>query len=96
MLRGAEGLMNTCKKHLGIAKDGTTKDGCFTLSEFECLGACVNAPVVQINDDYIEDVTPEALTQLLDDLRNGKPLTPHSCIGRKGSKPDDASKEGVA
>lgn len=85
-LRGAEDIMETCKKHLKIDLHETTPDGIFTLTEFECLGACVNAPVVQINDDYMEDVTPDGITHILDQLKNGAPLTPTSCLGRKGSK----------
>jgi NADH-quinone oxidoreductase E subunit len=85
-LRGAEDIMSTCKKHLGIQKGGTTDDGLFTLSEFECLGACVNAPVVQINDDYFEDLTPEKMVEVLDDLKAGKVLHKGSQIGRQCSK----------
>ncbi len=85
-LRGAEDIMNTCKSHLNVNVNETTQDGTFTLTEFECLGACVNAPVVQINDDYIEDVTPQALTTLLDNLAKGEPLKPHSCQHRQASK----------
>ncbi|MES2252215.1 MAG: NADH-quinone oxidoreductase subunit NuoE [Pseudomonadota bacterium] len=85
-LRGAEDIMNTCKKHLGIQKGGTTDDGLFTLSEFECLGACVNAPVVQINDDYFEDLTPEKMVELLDQLKLGGTVSKGSQIGRQCSK----------
>jgi NADH-quinone oxidoreductase E subunit len=93
-LRGAEDIMNTCKKHLGIQKGGTTADGLFTLSEFECLGACVNAPVVQINDDYIEDLTPEKMQEVLDDLRAGKAIHKGSQIGRQCSKAAATEKAG--
>jgi len=51
--------------HLGIKAGETTKDGLFTFVEVECLGACVNAPMVQINDDFYEDLTPESITSLL-------------------------------
>ena len=87
-LRGAEDVMSACKSHLGIQKDETTSDNLFTLSEFECLGACVNAPVVQINDDYIEDLTPEKMIALLDDLKSSKTLTAGSTRGRQCSKVD--------
>ncbi len=87
-LRGAEDVMSACKSHLGIQKDETTSDNLFTLSEFECLGACVNAPVIQINDDYIEDLTPEKMIALLDDLKSSKTLTAGSTRGRQCSKAD--------
>ncbi len=52
--------------------DETSADGLFTLKEVECLGACVNAPIVQINDDYAEDLTSEKMMQILEDLKAGK------------------------
>lgn len=85
-LRGAEEIMGACKKHLGIEKGDTTADGLFTLSEFECLGACVNAPVVQINDDYVEDLTPEKMIEVLDQLKQGGGIPVGSQIGRQCSK----------
>ena len=67
-LRGAEDIKHACEKSLKIKCKETTKDGLFTLSEVECLGACVNAPVVQINDDYYEDLTPDSMNVLLKKL----------------------------
>jgi NADH-quinone oxidoreductase E subunit len=68
-LCGAEDLWKTCRAKLAVDEDGgTTRDGLFSLKEVECLGACVNAPVVQINDSYYENLTPESLTNLLDTL----------------------------
>lgn len=61
--------MKAIEDHLGIHPGETTKDGLFTFSEVECLGACVNAPMVQINDDYYEDLTPESITALLKALQ---------------------------
>mgnify|MGYP000627897637 FL=1 len=58
-----------------MVKGGTTPDGLFTLNEVECLGACANAPMVQINDDYYEDLTPESMKQLLIELKSGRPVT---------------------
>jgi NADH:ubiquinone oxidoreductase subunit E len=52
--------------------DETTADGLFTLKEVECLGACVNAPIVQINDDYVEDLTSEKFLSIIEDLKLGK------------------------
>ncbi len=68
MLRGSEALLSACKRHLNIECGETTKNGAFTLNEVECLSACVNAPVVQINDTYYEDLTEEALIKLLEGL----------------------------
>lgn len=61
--------MEAVEKHLGIHSGQTTKDGIFTLLEVECLGACVNAPMIQINDDYYEDLTAESMVALLDALK---------------------------
>ena len=67
MLRGAEELRKCCKRMIG-EQDHVSADGMFSWTEVECLGACVNAPMVQINDDYYEDLTPETFTRILDDL----------------------------
>lgn len=72
MLRGIDDLIKATKNKLGIDIDETTQDGLFTLKEVECLGACVNAPVIQINDDYFEDLTKENFFQILDDLKAGR------------------------
>ncbi len=84
-LRGSADIMNTCKSKLGIDKGETTADGKFTLTEVECLGACVNAPMVQINDDFFEDLTPELMGKMIDDLTVGKKLSVGSQTGRRGS-----------
>ncbi len=70
-LRGSEEITHACQKRLGVGMGGTTSDGQFTLSEVECLGACVNAPVVQINDDYHENLTAESVVKLIDELAVG-------------------------
>ena len=67
-LRGSDQIVTACKKKLGIDLNETTNDGKFSLIEVECLGACVNAPVVQINDDYFEDLTEEKVIDLIDKL----------------------------
>lgn len=63
--------MKAIKDHLGIEQGETTPDGLFTFIEVECLGACVNAPMVQINDDYYEDLTPQTMKSLLTALKEG-------------------------
>ncbi len=87
MLRGIDQIIKDCKAKLGIEMDGTTIDGLFTLKEVECLGACVNAPVVQINDDFAEDLTSENFLKILDDLKEGKSFKVGSQTGRQCSAP---------
>ena len=86
-LRGSEQVVSTCETKLGISVGGTTPDGLFTLVEVECLGACVNAPVLQVNDDFYEDLDGPATEVLLDALRAGNVPPPGSAIGRHGSEP---------
>ncbi|KOS21420.1 NADH-ubiquinone oxidoreductase 24 kDa subunit [Escovopsis weberi] len=66
---GSDAIVKAISEHLGIKAGETTKDGLFTFIEVECLGACVNAPMIQINDDYYEDLTPETVVQLLTALK---------------------------
>ena len=84
-LRGSGDIVSSCKRKLGINMNETTPDGKFTLTEVECMGACVNAPMVQINDDYYEDLTPELMEKLLDTLKAGKKPEAGSQTGRRGS-----------
>jgi NADH dehydrogenase (ubiquinone) flavoprotein 2 len=85
-LRGSAEVVHACEKHLGIHLGETTPDGQFTVTEVECLGACVNAPVVQRNgDEFYEDLTPENVVQLLDDLKAGKKHVQGSQVGRHKS-----------
>lgn len=84
-LRGSDDIVHACKKRLGVEMGGHTADGKFTLVEVECLGACVNAPMVQINDDYYEDLTAEKMTGLLDTLASGGKPPTGSQTGRKAS-----------
>ena len=87
-LNGSDELLEVCKKYLNIGLGQTTKDGLFTLKEVECLGACVNAPMVQINDDYFEDLTDDTLIKLLDNLKNGNKVKRGPQInGRVGAEP---------
>ncbi|ORZ08667.1 thioredoxin-like [2Fe-2S] ferredoxin-domain-containing protein [Absidia repens] len=79
---GSTKILDTLTKELDIKPGETTKDGKFTLVEVECAGACVNAPVMAINDDYYEDLTPETTKALLDNLKAGKPVTPGPQSGR--------------
>lgn len=87
MLRGSDDVMAACKAK-GLHKGGTTADGLFTLNEVECLGACANAPMVQINDDNYEDLTFETMTAILDDLAAGKQPKIGPQIARQTSCPE--------
>jgi NADH-quinone oxidoreductase subunit E len=87
MLRGSDDVMAACKAR-GMHKGGTTADGLFTLNEVECLGACANAPMVQINDDNYEDLTFETMTAILDDLAAGKQPKIGPQIERQTSCPE--------
>ena len=87
LLCGSASVVETCKEQLGIDFGETTEDGKFTLLEVECLGACANAPVVQINDDYYEDLTPESIQQILASLAEDLQPVTGSQKGRKSSMP---------
>ena len=90
-LKGSDDILKLCKKHLRIENNQTTKDGLFTLKEVECLGACVNAPMMQINDNYYEELNKDSLLNILNKLKEGKEVS----IGpqtkkRKGAEPIDS------
>jgi len=87
MLRGSDDVLAACKSK-GLVKGGTTPDGVFTLNEVECLGACANAPMVQINDDNFEDLTFDSMIALLDALAVGKPVKVGPQIDRQTSCPE--------
>lgn len=87
-LRGSDMIVDTCRKVLGIGLGETTPDGLFTLREVECLGACVNAPVAKIDDDFYEDLTPESVTTILETFRRGEKPAGGSAVGRCGSCPE--------
>jgi NADH-quinone oxidoreductase subunit E len=91
MLRGANELMRVCKEKIG-PKDHLSADGRFTWQEVECLGACSNAPMAQINDYYFEDLTPETIGRIIDDFAAGKTPEPGSYIGRTNAAPQGGAK----
>ena len=88
-LRDSDTVLATCREMLGIDVGETTEDGLFTLVEVECLGACCNAPMMQINDDYYEDLDRESTISVLDALKRGERPKPGSQIGRQTSEPVD-------
>ena len=87
MLRGAGELMDVCKSRIG-PKDKLSADGRFTWQEVECLGACANAPMAQINDYYFEDLTAADMEQIIDDFAAGKSPKPGPRVERQTSAPE--------
>ena len=87
MLRGSDDVLDACYKR-GLKKGHTTEDGLFTLTEVECLGACANAPMVQINDDNYEDLTSESMRAILDALASGQTPKPGPQVDRQTSCPE--------
>ena len=73
MLRGGEEVFQHCAKKLGIGHKQTTLDGMFSLEEVECLGACCGAPAMQVNYDYYENLTPEKVDELIEELKKKEP-----------------------
>ena len=86
-LRGSNDVVRACKEKLGIGMGQTTPDGLFSLAEVECAGACVNAPVVLIGDDYYEDLDYASTGKLLDAFKRGEKPPHGSVTGRHGSAP---------
>ncbi|OAF68122.1 hypothetical protein A3Q56_04126 [Intoshia linei] len=84
---GSDRIVDAVKNHLKINFGETTKDDTFTLNECECLGACVNAPMVQINDDYYEDLDETSIVKILSDLGQGKKTKPGPQSQRKTCEP---------
>ena len=86
-LRGSDAIVDACKSNLGIGFGETTTDGQFTLSEVECLCCCVNAPLMQINDDFYEDLDAGSTQNVLNQLKQGQKPKTNSQIGRRSSEP---------
>jgi NADH-quinone oxidoreductase E subunit len=88
-LRGSDDVVAACRKVTGIKGwKETSEDGLFTMTEVECLGACVNAPILQVNDDFYEDLDGPLTEQLLESLKRGEVPKPGSMIGRQTSAPE--------
>ena len=86
-LRGADDLKAVCRRQIGEPGD-VSGDGKLSWIEVECLGACVNAPMVQINDDFYEDLTADTFERLLEDLRHGRDVVTGPQNGRQASAPE--------
>lgn len=88
MLRGAEDLKAICRRKISPDAHQLSADGAFSWEEVECLGACVNAPMVQIFKDTYEDLTPQSFEKLIDDIAAGRPVKPGPQNGRQLSAPE--------
>ena len=92
-LRGSDEIEKSIFDTLKIKDGETTPDNMFTLMKVECLGACVNAPILQINDDYYEDLDYKSTKELLNKIKTKKNIKPGSVIGRKSSEPYDKNEK---
>jgi len=92
MIRGAYKLVNVCKNKISKTENKISKDGKLSWMEVECLGACVNAPMIQINEDYFEDLDPEKLEKIIDKINDNKAPKPGSYSGRTSSEPENIRK----
>jgi NADH-quinone oxidoreductase E subunit len=86
-LAGSDKVLSACRKHLGIGPGETTADGQFTVIEVECLGACVNAPMLQYNDDFFEDLDEASTAKFIEALKSGAAPKPGPQNGRLSSEP---------
>ena len=91
MLRGSDEILSFCEKKLAIQVGDISKDKMFSLSRVECLGACVNAPVIKINENYYEDLDLNSTDKLINNLSSNKKIKIGSQSGRKGSEPRKSS-----
>ena len=88
LLRGADKIVKLCKEKISPNENEVSKKNNSSWMEVECLGACVSAPMIQINDDYYEDLDEKSTTEILESLINNKPLKPGSFRGRKNTSPE--------
>ena len=91
LLRGADKIVKLCKENISPNENEISKKGNCSWMEVECLGACVSAPMIQINDDYYEDLDEKSTKEILISLINDKPLKPGSYRGRKNTSPEKIS-----
>ena len=88
LIRGADKIVNLCKEKISINQNEISKKGNCSWTEVECLGACVSAPMIQINDNYYEDLDEKNIVEILDSIIKDKPLKPGSYRGRKNTAPE--------
>ena len=89
MIRGAYNLVDVCKKKISENESEISKDGKVSWMEVECLGACVNAPMIQINDDYFEDLNEKKLENIIELIKKDQKIEPGSYKGRKSAEPEN-------
>jgi len=92
MIRGAYDIVNVCKKKISENENELSKDMSCSWIEVECLGACINAPMMQINDDYYEDLDKEKIEKIINQIQKGEKPKPGSYRGRKNSEPENNRK----
>ena len=92
MIRGAYKLVEACKEKISKTQNTLSKDGKCSWVEVECLGACVNAPMMQINEDYFEDLDKEKTSKIFDKMLNNEDIEPGSYRGRVNSEPENNRK----
>ena len=92
MISGAYKLVDVCKKKLSERENQISENGKSSWTEVECLGACVNAPMIQINDSYFEDLDPEKLEKIIDQISKNESPKPGSYKGRLNSEPENIRK----
>ena len=88
LIRGADKIVKICKEKISTKENEISKDGNCSWMEVECLGSCVSAPMIQVNDDYCEDLDEKNTIEILDSLIKNKPLKPGSYRGRKNTAPE--------
>jgi len=92
MIRGAYDLVNICKKNISEKQNELSKDKSCSWVEVECLGACINSPMIQINEDYYEDLDTEKTEKIIEQIKSGEKPKPGSYRGRKNSEPENNRK----
>ena len=92
MIRGAYDIVKACKENISDKENELSKDKICSWMEVECLGACINAPMIQINDDYYEDLDKEKAEKIINQIQKGEEIIPGSYRGRKNSEPENGRK----
>ena len=93
MLRGSENLISVCKARINKKQSSLSADGSMSWEEVECLGACANAPIVQIGSDYFEDLDKDSFEKLINDIEKDNAPIPGSRVGRFSSEPVKMTKK---
>ena len=91
LIRGADKIVKVCKQKISEKENQISKNGECSWTEVECLGACVNAPMMQINNDYYEDLDEKSTSKIIDSIFKDEILKPGSYRGRKNTSPEDAN-----